>query len=140
MHFVCCPRRNESFIFFDVGTLFSILQKCSVATTLFILFNSLIFYCLGCSEEVLNDKENQYFLFKEHMGTCPEIVNKNNFKTENRGAIELHPGEILTSSKIKLQLFPLNEGTRIGLEKVRLICVVFWQNWMYFMFLLVYMQ
>ncbi|KAK7369432.1 hypothetical protein VNO80_11469 [Phaseolus coccineus] len=79
--------------------------------------NKLDLKARGCSEEVLNDKENRYFLFKEHMSTCPEILNKNNFITENRGAIELHPGEMLTSSKIKLQLFPLNEGTRIGLEK-----------------------
>lgn len=67
---------------------------------------------------MLNDKENRYFLFKEHMSTCSELLNKNTFIRENKGAIDLHPGETLTSSKIKLQLFPVNEGTRIGLEKV----------------------
>jgi len=52
------------------------------------------------------------------MITCSELLKKNTVITENRGAIELHSGEMPTSSKIKLQLFPINEGTRIGLEKV----------------------
>ncbi|KAG5136639.1 hypothetical protein JHK82_021370 [Glycine max] len=70
----------------------------------------------GCGQE-LTDKENQYFPFKEHMRKCPELPNKCTFLTEKREAIELHPGQMLTSAKIKLQLFPINEGTRIGLEK-----------------------
>ncbi|KAG5029760.1 hypothetical protein JHK87_013274 [Glycine soja] len=70
----------------------------------------------GCGQE-LTDKENQYFPFKEHMRKCPELSNKCTFLTEKRKAIELHPGQMLTSAKIKLQLFPINEETRIGLEK-----------------------
>lgn len=66
----------------------------------------------------MTDKENQYFPFKEHMRKCPELPNKCTFLTEKREAIELHPGQMLTSAKIKLQLFPINEETRIGLEKV----------------------
>ncbi|CAJ1937935.1 unnamed protein product [Sphenostylis stenocarpa] len=71
----------------------------------------------GYSEELLTDKENQHLLFKEHMSTCPEPLNKDTFISEKKADIELHPGEMLTSSKIKLQLFPINEGTRIGLEQ-----------------------
>ncbi|WVZ23762.1 hypothetical protein V8G54_002306 [Vigna mungo] len=79
--------------------------------------NKLDLKARGCSEELLNDKENRHFVFKEPMSMGSELLNKNTFITENRGAIELHPGEMPTSSKIKLQLFPINEGTRIGLEK-----------------------
>ncbi|RDX61126.1 TSL-kinase interacting protein 1, partial [Mucuna pruriens] len=71
----------------------------------------------GCGEELLTDKENQRFLFKEHIRTFPELLNRDTFLTEKRETIDLHPGQMLTSAKIKLQLFPINEGTRIGLEK-----------------------
>ncbi|XP_027366871.1 TSL-kinase interacting protein 1 isoform X1 [Abrus precatorius] len=71
----------------------------------------------GC-EGLLTDKENQHFPSKEHVRMCPELPNEGTFLTEKREAIELHSGQALTSSaKIKLQLFPINEGTRIGLEK-----------------------
>lgn len=49
---------------------------------------------------------------------CPELPNRDTFVTQKGEPIELHPGQMLTSAKIKLQLFPINEGTRIGLEKV----------------------
>ncbi|KAK7358892.1 hypothetical protein VNO77_00832 [Canavalia gladiata] len=71
----------------------------------------------GCGEELLTDKENQHFPFKEHVRMCPEPPNKDTFLTEGREAIELHSGQMFPSAKIKLQLFPINEGTRIGLEK-----------------------
>ncbi|KAK7399439.1 hypothetical protein VNO78_10621 [Psophocarpus tetragonolobus] len=71
----------------------------------------------GCHQELLTDKENQHFPFKEHMGTCPKLPSKYSFLPEKRGEIEHNPGQMLTSAKIKLQLFPINEDTRIGLEK-----------------------
>lgn len=71
----------------------------------------------GCSQELFTDKENQHFPFKEHMRMCPEIPNRENFCIQKSEAKELHPGQMLTSAKFKLQLFPINEGTRIGLEK-----------------------
>lgn len=52
---------------------------------------------------------------------CAELHKKDKFIMEKREAIELelHPNQALNScAKIKLQLFPINEGTRIGLEKV----------------------
>ncbi|KAJ1398583.1 putative TSL-kinase interacting protein 1 [Sesbania bispinosa] len=75
---------------------------------------------LGYSEELLTDKENQHFPFKGPLGICPDLPNKDTFLMEKREALELelHPGQTLTSSaKIKLQLFPINEETRTGLEK-----------------------
>lgn len=84
---------------------------------MYILLNTVKSFSVGCGQE-LTDKENQYFPFKEHMRKCPELSNKCTFLTEKRKAIELHPGQMLTSAKIKLQLFPINEETRIGLEKV----------------------
>ncbi|TKY60376.1 TSL-kinase interacting protein 1 [Spatholobus suberectus] len=71
----------------------------------------------GCGQKLLTDKENRHFPFKEHMRMCSELSNEDTFLTGKREAIELHPGQMLTSAKIKLQLFPINEGTRIGLEK-----------------------
>ncbi|XP_020215754.1 TSL-kinase interacting protein 1 [Cajanus cajan] len=71
----------------------------------------------GCGQQLLIDKENHHFPFKEQMRMCPELPNKVVFLTEKREAIELHPGQMLTSAKIKLQLFPIDEGTRIALEK-----------------------
>ncbi|KAL2342967.1 hypothetical protein Fmac_004252 [Flemingia macrophylla] len=71
----------------------------------------------GRCQQLLTDKENQHFPFKEHTRMCPEIPNKVTFLTEKREAIELHSGEMITSAKIKLQLFPIDEGTRTVLEK-----------------------
>ncbi|XP_057417311.1 TSL-kinase interacting protein 1 [Lotus japonicus] len=74
----------------------------------------------GYGEELLTDKENQNFSFKEPVGMCGELHKKDKFIMEKREAIELelHPNQALNScAKIKLQLFPINEGTRIGLEK-----------------------
>ncbi|KAK2438734.1 hypothetical protein P8452_34351 [Trifolium repens] len=74
----------------------------------------------GCSEELLSDKENQHFPFKEPVGLCPEHPSDDTFLTKLREALEvdLHPGQTLSSSaKIKLQLFPVNEEIRTGLEK-----------------------
>lgn len=43
--------------------------------------------------------------------------------------LELKSGKVVDpSTKIKLQLFPVDEVTRIGLEKVSLGCLVCW-NW-----------
>jgi hypothetical protein len=69
----------------------------------------------------LSDKENQHFPFKEPVGLCPEHPSDDTFLTKLREALEvdLHPGQTLSSSaKIKLQLFPVNEEIRTGLEKV----------------------
>lgn len=81
---------------------------------------SYTFLSLGCREELLTDKENQHFPFKEPVGMCPEFPSGNTFLMEKRKALdlELHPGHTLTSAKIKLQLFPVNEETRARLEKV----------------------
>ncbi|KAK7318508.1 hypothetical protein RJT34_03210 [Clitoria ternatea] len=70
----------------------------------------------GCDDELLTDKENQHFAFQEHVRSCQELLNKDTF-IDKKEAIGLHLGQTLTSAKIKLQLFPINEGTRIGLEK-----------------------
>ncbi|XP_073226125.1 TSL-kinase interacting protein 1 isoform X2 [Cicer arietinum] len=74
----------------------------------------------GCSEELLTDKENQHFLFKEPVRLCPEHPREDTFLMKMREALELEhrPGQTLISSaKIKLQLFPVNEEIRTGLEK-----------------------
>ncbi|CAJ2676923.1 unnamed protein product [Trifolium pratense] len=74
--------------------------------------NKLDYKARGCSEELLSDKENQHSPFKE--------PSDDTFLTILREALEvdLHPGQTLSSSaKIKLQLFPVNEVIRKGLEK-----------------------
>ncbi|GAU19685.1 hypothetical protein TSUD_78100, partial [Trifolium subterraneum] len=74
----------------------------------------------GCSEELLSDKENQHFPLKEPVGLCQEHPSDDTFLTKLREVLEvdLHPGQTLSSSaKIKLQLFPVNEVIRRGLEK-----------------------
>lgn len=79
------------------------------------------FFFIGCSEELLTDKENQHFLFKEPVRLCPEHPREDTFLMKMREALELEhrPGQTLISSaKIKLQLFPVNEEIRTGLEKV----------------------
>lgn len=74
----------------------------------------------GCGEELLANKENQHFPFKEPVGLCQEQPSKDSFLMKMRDAfkVDLHPGQTLNSSaKITLQLFPANEVIRKGLEK-----------------------
>ncbi|KAK4256749.1 hypothetical protein QN277_006434 [Acacia crassicarpa] len=72
----------------------------------------------GCGVNLLNEKEVQCLPFKEAGGTGLEISAKDTFLMEKRNALELHPeGKNISSGKMKLQLFPINKGTQIGLEK-----------------------
>lgn len=54
---------------------------------------------------------------------CPELpVESRCYSQKPKGSppLELYPGQtLLPHAKIKLQLFPIDEGTRIGLEKVK---------------------
>ncbi|KAK7269533.1 hypothetical protein RIF29_22264 [Crotalaria pallida] len=77
----------------------------------------LTLFSLGCGEELLDDKENQHFPSKESVRLCPELPDKDTFLMEKRETLELHSRQTVTSAKIKLQLFPINKETRIGLEK-----------------------
>ncbi|KAL1326876.1 hypothetical protein HN51_036997 [Arachis hypogaea] len=70
----------------------------------------------GC-EELFDGKENEHFSFKEPVGKCPELPDKDIFLMENRDSPVFHAGQTLASSKIKLQLFPINKETRVGLQK-----------------------
>ncbi|CAL0306632.1 unnamed protein product [Lupinus luteus] len=88
------------------------VKKCKKRT------NRLNHKTQGCGEEVLADKENQYFPSKESASSCPDHHEKDTSLMEKRDAIERHAGQTLASTaKIKLQLFPINKATRIGLEK-----------------------
>ncbi|MED6107475.1 hypothetical protein PIB30_014573 [Stylosanthes scabra] len=70
----------------------------------------------GC-EELLDGKENEHFSFKEPVSKCPELPDRDIFLMEKRDSVVLHAGQTLASAKIKLQLFPINKETRIGLQK-----------------------
>ncbi|XP_028765983.1 TSL-kinase interacting protein 1 [Neltuma alba] len=72
----------------------------------------------GCGVNVLVENEVQCLPFKEAGGMGIEISSKDPFLMEKRKALELHPEEKnISSAKMKLQLFPINKGTQIGLEK-----------------------
>lgn len=75
----------------------------------------------GQAEEFLAEKDKQSQLSSIAEGRCPELKVKSrrvSEKPKRSPLLELYPGpRLLPSAKIKLQLFPLDEGTRMGLEK-----------------------
>ncbi|KAI4317171.1 hypothetical protein L6164_025065 [Bauhinia variegata] len=72
----------------------------------------------GCGEESLDKRTVQCSPFKDALVTGSLFPKRVTFVTEKGATHNLHPGEILVSStKIKLQLFPINRDTRAGLEK-----------------------
>ncbi|XP_059433568.1 TSL-kinase interacting protein 1 [Corylus avellana] len=75
----------------------------------------------GKAEEFLAEKDEQSPLSSIAEGRCPELPVKSrrvSEKTKRSPLLELYPGpRLLPSAKIKLQLFPIDEDTRMGLEK-----------------------
>ncbi|XP_054822275.1 TSL-kinase interacting protein 1 isoform X2 [Prosopis cineraria] len=71
----------------------------------------------GCGVNLLDEKVHR-LPFKEAGGMGQEISAKDTFLMEKRKALDLYPEEkSISSGKMKLQLFPINKGTQIGLEK-----------------------
>ena len=77
----------------------------------------------GKDEEFLAEKDKQSPLSSIAEGRCPELPVKSrrvSEKTKRSPLLELYPGpRLLPSAKIKLQLFPIDEDTHMGLEKVK---------------------
>ncbi|XP_030973600.1 TSL-kinase interacting protein 1 [Quercus lobata] len=75
----------------------------------------------GQSEEFLVKSDNQSPLSSTAVERHTDFPDERRFvseKTKRSPLLELYPGQsLLPSAKIKLQLFPIDEGTCVGLEK-----------------------
>lgn len=110
--YACCRKGKQKQKY---GTLVSYFIFC-------ILLKFLNVHVSGQAEEFLVEKDKQSQLSSIAEGRCPELKVKSrrvSEKPKRSPLLELYPGpRLLPSAKIKLQLFPLDEGTRMGLEKV----------------------
>lgn len=88
---------------------------------------SLISFYLGKNDQLLVQEDGLPSITGQALcqqlpgkGTCPPATTKESPVLNLSSERMLHP-----SMKIKLQLFPINEGTRIWLERVKLLTIKF---------------
>lgn len=89
----------------------------------YVMRNCLNLLVSGQSEEFLVKSDNQSPLSSTSVEIHMDLLDERRSvseKTKRSPLLELYPGQsLLPSAKIKLQLFPIDEGTCVGLEKVK---------------------